>query len=113
MHLILTIISTGYADQLGVQFAKQRHEADTMFGNLAKQISDTAAGFLGNNDPTKVDGLKSTFGNVLEQTNALNAQLQQQGAAAQAAFAETLGKLYQQTLDSANTLAQQLDAKKP
>ena len=50
---------------------------------------------------------------ILDQTNALNTQLQAQGSAAQAMFQDLLGKLYQQTLDSAKNFAQQLDAQAP
>lgn len=84
-----------------------------MFASIAQQISASAASLLGNNDPTKVDQIQKTFDNVLQQTNALNSQLQQQGTAAQEALKETVGKLYEQTLASAKNVATQLDARKP
>lgn len=81
-----------------------------MFNSIVKQLADSAANLLGQQDPAKVEQLQGTFNSVLTQTNALQAQLAQQGAASQQVFAETLGKLYEQTLASAKNVAVQLDA---
>lgn len=72
-------------------------------------MSDSAANLLGDNDPSKVGQLQNTFESVLGQTNALKAELEKQGATAQAAISETVAKLYDQTLQSAKSVAVQLD----
>jgi hypothetical protein len=81
-----------------------------MFTSIVKQLADSAANLLGQQDPNKVEQLQGTFNNVLSQTNALQGELAKQGAVAQQLFGDTLGKLYEQTLASAKNIATQLDA---
>jgi ABC-type transporter Mla subunit MlaD len=76
-------------------------------------LTDSAANLLGQKDPAKVEQLQGTFNSVLTQTNALQAQLAAQGASVQTAFADTLGKIYENTLESAKKVANELDANRP
>lgn len=103
----------GYVDQLTEQTASSRTQVDSTFSSLLKGLSDLTAEFLSNNDPAQADKLKNTFDNVLTQTNELNKQLKEQGSAAQEALSGTVGKLYEKTVDTAKTIATQLDEKKP
>lgn len=96
-------------DQLIEQAGEQKTQIDSFIGSIAKQISETAANFLGDQDPAKVEKLQRTFSNVLEQTNSLNAKLQDEGSAVQSSFSETLKKLYDNTLKAAKDIATQLD----
>lgn len=90
----------------------QKTQLDANFAAIAKQLSDTAANLIGGTDPAKIDSLRSSFGNVLDQTNALNTQLKQQGDAVSSALSDTIEKLYEQTLTSAKNVAIQLDESK-
>lgn len=100
-------------DQINQKVAEQKTAADETFNSILKQLTDSTANLLGQKDPAKVEQLQGTFNNVLSQTNALQTQLAQQGAAAQEIFADTLGKLYENTLNSAKNFATQLDASRP
>lgn len=97
-------------DQINQKVAEQKGAVDTMFSQIVKNLADSAANLLGQQDPAKVEQFQGTFNNVLTQTNALQGELAKQGAAAQQTFAETLSKLYEQTLTSAKSFATQLDA---
>lgn len=81
-----------------------------MFASILGQLATSASNLLGQQDPAKVEQLQGTFNNVLTQTKALQDQIDTQGAAAQQLFADTLGKLYEQTVASAKNVAAQLDA---
>lgn len=69
----------GVADQINTQAASQKEQVDSTVQNIAKQISESAAKILGNNDPNQVQQIQQTFNNVLEQANSLNVQLKTQG----------------------------------
>lgn len=69
----------GVADSINTQAQSQRDQIDTNIGNLAKQLSESAAKFLGQNDPSKVDQVQKTFNSVLEQANNLQRTVQAQG----------------------------------
>lgn len=100
---------SAFADQLNQQVATNKAQTDNIFANIAKQLSDSAATLLGNNDPSKVGQLQNTFASVLEQTNSLKSELERQGTAAQATISDTVAKLYEQTVQSAKGVAVQLD----
>lgn len=100
---------TGVTDQLNEQATAQKTQVDDFVSSITKQIAESAASLLGNQDPAKVDQLQQTFNSVLQQTDLLNNQLKAQGSAAQTAIAETVSKLYDQTLVAAKNVAQQLD----
>lgn len=105
MNLLL-----GVTDQINEQAAAHKTHVDSFVSSITKQIADSAASLLGNQDPAKVDQLQQTFNSVLEQTNSLNTQLKAQGDAAQSVFTDTISKLYDQTLVAARNVASQLDA---
>ncbi|KAG5682491.1 hypothetical protein PVAND_011842 [Polypedilum vanderplanki] len=102
----------GVADQISAQAAQNKGQIDGVVQNIAKQISDSAAKILGNDDPAKVDQLQKTFTNVLDQANTLNTRLGEEGTSLQAIFNDALAKLYDNTINTAKSLAQQLDAAK-
>jgi hypothetical protein len=54
--------------------------------------------------------LQKTFNNVLTQANTLNARLGEEGSTLQNLFGNALSQLYDNTLNTAKTVAQQLDA---
>ncbi|CRK97535.1 CLUMA_CG010923, isoform A [Clunio marinus] len=100
----------GVAEKINEQVAAQKPQFEGFFTSITKQLIDSASSILGNEDPNKVQDLKRTFNNVLEQANALNSKITEQGNVASSALGETVGKLYQQTLESAKSLATQLDS---
>lgn len=101
---------SGITAQINQKVSEQKATADANFNAVLKQLTDSTANLLGQKDPAKVEQLQGSFNSVLAQTNALQAQLAEQGTAAQQAFNDILGKLYQNTLDSAKQVATQLDA---
>lgn len=68
----------GVADRINSQTKTQQEQIDGVVGTLAKQLSESAAKFLGN-DPTKADQVQKTFTTVLEQANNLQRTVQAQG----------------------------------
>lgn len=102
------MINTGVADQITEQVSALKPGVEDFIGSIARQLSSTAANLLGE-DQGKVDKLQKSFSDVLTQTNTLNTKLQEQGAAAQSTFAETLQKLYDNTLQAAKKVAVQFD----
>lgn len=107
---IIGLFFTGVADQITAQATQNKAQTDSIFSNIAKQLSDTAVNLLGNQDPAKVDQLQSSVNSVLSNTNSLRAELEKQGEAVQATFSDILSKLYGNTLETAKNVATQLDA---
>lgn len=108
----LKVCLLGVADKINEQITAQKSTFNDQTAAIAKQLSDTAAGLLGNDDPAKVSQYQNSFGNVLTQANALNAQLQTQGEAAQTALLGLAGQLFEQIATSANSLVKQIDDKR-
>lgn len=108
----LTVCFLGVADKINEQITAQKSTFNEQTATIAKQLSDTAAGLLGNDDPAMVSQYQNTFGNVLQQASALNAQLQTQGEAAQTALLGLAGQLFEQISTSANSIVKQLDEKR-
>lgn len=104
--------SPGVTDQINQQVQSQTGQLSGFFTDLTKQLTEATAKLLGGDDPNKVEQLQTSFNNVLTQANTLNEQLKQQGDKAQASLKEATEKLYQNTLETANKVAAQLDAAK-
>lgn len=102
----------GFADQLASFAGQQQQQSSSIFASVTKQLAEQAATLLSNNDPAKADQIKATFGNILESTDALNKQIQAQGAAATEGLKKTTAQLYEQTLTAAKNVATQLDESK-
>ncbi|XP_070491560.1 uncharacterized protein [Chironomus tepperi] len=100
----------GVADQLSNQATESKQGVDAIIKSVATQLSESAANLLANNDQTKVTQLRSTFQNVIDQADSLNSRLQTEGTNIQSIFADTLSKLYENTLSAAKNVAQQIDA---
>lgn len=121
----------GVAERIGTQIEDQRDQVGTNVGNLVKQLADSTAKILGNNDPNKVEQIQKTFTSVLDQTNQLQRSVQDQGKLSllfwkhfqlfffstggaiqkslQDFFNDNLSKIYENTLKAATSVAQQLD----
>lgn len=108
-HETNEIIQPGSADQLNQQATGLKTQADGALNTAAGALSTNAAKLLGNDDPAKVDQLQKSFNGALDAAASLRTQLEGQGAQAQATFLEILTGLTQKTLETANSLAQQLD----
>jgi hypothetical protein len=108
--LKISLSPPGITDQINQKIAEQKTTNDASLNSILKQLTDSAASLLGQQDPAKVEQLQGTFNNVLTQTNALQSSLNQQGTAIQASIVDALGKLYSNTLESANKIAADLDA---
>lgn len=102
----------GVADKIIEQITAQKATFNDQTAASAKQLSDTVAGLLGDNDPANVAQYQNSIGNVLTQANELNAQLQTQGEAAQTALLGLAGQLFEQIATSANSLVKQIDDKR-
>lgn len=64
---------------MSTQAASNKEGIDAAIKNIATSLSESAAKLLGNNDPTKVNQLQSTFTNVIAQADSLNSRLQTEG----------------------------------
>lgn len=81
---------------------------------MTNSLKENAASLLSGNDPAKAKQIEQSIGNILEQGNALNKQIQAQGDAASEALKKTTAQLYEQTLTAAKNVATQIDeSKKP
>lgn len=105
----LEISLPGFADQLASFAGQQQQQSSGIFASITKQLTEQAATLLSNNDPAKADQIRATFGNILESTDALNKQIQAQGAAATEGLKKTTAQLYEQTITAAKNVATQLD----
>jgi hypothetical protein len=69
----------GVAERINLQAQDQRDQLGANVATLAKQLADSAAKVIGNNDPNKVEQIQKTFTSVLDQTNQLQKTVQDQG----------------------------------
>jgi len=102
----------GLAKQISDQISANKAQTDSIFSSVLSQIAESAKAILADGDQAKANQLQQGYSNVLTQTNTLRAQIEEQGGVAGNALLETVQKLYKQTLESAKTVAQQLDAAK-
>lgn len=102
-------VLSGVAAQLKQFSDNPNAQLSGLFASLTQQLTESATKLLSDNDPAKADQLKESFGKISEQANALNQQIQTQGAAASEGLQKTATQLFEQTIAAAKSTAAQLD----